>query len=414
MDKNEPKRIDELLTDDSFLQYCRGDEAEKLHWEKQMALDPALKEAAEKAKQLYELLCSELTDPAVESLTFRQLLQDKGYMNTAAPVPSIPAQRRRWIWAAASIFLLSILSGVWLYTGKKNTDPITQMQPGKPAPLQNDAAPGKNTATLILADGTSVLLDSTGNGEIANQGPTQIVKLQEGQILYKTDGSKTTDILYNTMQTPRGGQYKLILPDGTKVWLNAASSIRYPTAFTGNERRVSITGEVYFEVAKVSDPAKQGKFQPFVVEKDEMRIEVLGTYFNVNTYEDESDMKVTLLEGSVIVTSAGSEAPGVKLRPGQQASVNNTDALSITNDIDLEVVMAWKNGLFDFNRADIKAIMRQIGRWYDLEIIYEGNIPTREFSGKITRNTNLSNVLRILEQSNINFSIEGKTIMVKP
>ncbi len=418
MSNIEPKRIEDLLADDSFLQYCRGDEEGRLYWEKQMELDPALKPVVEKAKQLYGLIGAELANPVTERSAFKQLLQ--GYMqrvtdeDTSAPVRQISSGRRRWLnVAAAAVILVTIVSGVWWYSNNKKEDQITQTNREQKKAPANDAFPGKNTATLILDDGTSVLLDSMGDGAIANQGQTQIIKLQDGQILYKAAGDKTTDILYNTMRTPRGGQYQLVLPDGTRVWLNAASSIRYPTAFTGNERKVTITGEAYFEVAKAIDPAKHGGRLPFIVEKDQMRIEVLGTHFNVNTYEDERDIKVTLLEGSVRVLAKGKESQGINIQPGQQAVLSD-EALSMKSDIDLEGVMAWKNGLFDFKQADIKTIMRQIGRWYDLDVQYEGNIPSREFSGKITRNTNLSNVLRILEQSNIHFSLRDNKIIVKP
>lgn len=418
MSNIEPKRIEDLLADDSFLRYCRGDEEGRLYWDKQIELDPALKTVAEKAKQLYGLIGAELANPAAERAAFKELLQEHMQEvaddDASAPVYRISSGRRRWLnIAAAAVVLMAILSGIWWYGNSRKEKPITQKQQEQKINPVNDAFPGKNTATLILDDGTSMLLDSMGDGAIANQGQTQIIKLQDGQILYKANGDNTTNVLYNTMRTPKGGQYQLVLPDGTKVWLNAASSIRYPAAFAGNERKVTITGEAYFEVTKITDPAKPGGRLPFIVEKDQMRIEVLGTHFNANTYDDERDIKVTLLEGSVRVVPKDRESQGLTIQPGQQAVLGG-DGLSIKNDIDLEGVMAWKNGLFDFRQADVKTIMRQIGRWYDLEVHYEGNIPSREFSGKITRNTNLSNVLRILEQSNIHFKLENNKIIVKP
>jgi transmembrane sensor len=194
------------------------------------------------------------------------------------------------------------------------------------------------------------------------------------------------------------------LSDGTDVWLNAASSITFPTAFTGKERKVTVTGEVYFEVAK-------NKAKPFKVIANEAEIQVFGTHFNVNAYADEPATQTTLLEGSVKITRGSSTA---MLEPGQQATLNKSGQMSIVEDADIEMVMAWKNGFTSFKSADIQSIMRQVSRWYNVDVYYEGNIPERKFTGDISRNANLSQLLRLLEVSKIHFTIEKNRLTVIP
>jgi len=265
--------------------------------------------------------------------------------------------------------------------------------------------PGGNKAILTLADGSRITLDSTGNGAIASQGNVQVIKLDSGQLAYNAaregvDG----EIRYNTLATPRGGQFRIILPDGSKVWLNAASSLRFPTAFTGKERDVQLTGEAYFEIA-------QNPGQPFKVNVKGMMVQVLGTHFNIMAYDDEMNIQTTLLEGAVKVNK-GTQA--VQLKPGQQAQLNAKGSMSVNENVDVEGVVAWKNGYFHFNHESLEGVMRQVGRWYDAEITYEGAIPEREFGGKIGRGSNIKDVLTILELSNVHFRIEGKKIIVTP
>lgn len=413
MDLNESSSIEELLTNESFLKYCGGDPKEKAYWERQFNEVEGLRDTAEKAKRLYELVKAEMTDASTETIAFRNMIEQR---QAEYPVIALPAKRRARFWAAAAVGLIIVLSGIGIYKYNGTVSPQV-VQQEQPTNERIDAAPGRNTATLVLADGTVVSLDSTGNGEITKQGNTAIVKTEDGNILYKTEGEKPSETLYNTMSTPRGGQYRLVLPDGTKVWLNAASSIRYPASFPTNERRVTVTGEVYFEVAAIYNPAEKGTLIPFTVQKDNMQVEVKGTHFNINAYDDEADVKVTLLEGRVNVSTVGAvstEKHEATLMPGDQARFGKTGGIAVADDVDLDEVMAWKNGLFNFSNADIQMIMRQIGRWYDLDVSYEGMIPEREFSGKITRNTQLSNVLKILEQSNIHFRMEQNRIVVTP
>ncbi|HEY4061973.1 MAG TPA: FecR domain-containing protein [Puia sp.] len=276
--------------------------------------------------------------------------------------------------------------------------------------MARDIPPGTDGAILTLADGRRIVLDSVQNGELSTQGNTKIVK-QGGRLAYMPQGgahgaiSSNGEILYNTMNIPRGKQYQLILPDGTHVWLNAASSIRYPASFTGKERKVEITGEAYFEVAK-------NIARPFRVKVGEAEVEVLGTHFNIMAYEEEATVRTTLLEGAVKVTRPGASH---LLRPGQEAQLNRQDEqITVIDDAPLTEAVAWKNGLFFFNRASLATVMRQIARWYDVQIVYEGEIPQMEFGGKISRNSNVSEVLKILELSKVHFRIDGKKIVVMP
>lgn len=413
MDHNAPPSIEELLANESFLKYCGGNQHERSYWEEQFNIVPGLRDAAEKAKRLYELLRAEMTNASTETVAFSNMIEQQ---RVEAPVVALPAKRRAGYWVAAAVGSVIILSGLWIYTYNGNVSSrLVQQQ--QIVHERTDADPGRNTATLVLADGSVVSLDSTGNGEITRQGNVAIVKTDDGNILYKANGEPVSEIVYNTMSTPRGGQYRLVLPDGTKVWLNAASSITYPTSFPVDERKVSVTGEVYFEVAALRDATNKSRLVPFIVKKDDIQVQVKGTHFNINAYDDEDDAKVTLLEGRVNVSTTGAgltEKTEVALLPGKQARCGKTGAIAVADNIDPDEVMAWKNGLFNFSNADIRMIMRQIGRWYNLDVSYEGTVPQREFSGKITRNTQLSNVLKILEQSNIHFRMEQNRIVVTP
>ena len=266
---------------------------------------------------------------------------------------------------------------------------------------KQDVLPGGNKAILTLSDGTSINLDAADTGKVAEQGGTGITKTGQGQLAYAPAVIGNGDSnLFNTITTPRGGQYQLVLPDGTSVWLNAASSLKFPTVFSGKSREVVLTGEAYFEVSS-------NKSKPFLVLARGSVIEVLGTHFNIMAYEDEVST-TTLLEGSVNVKHGGSERMIV---PGQEARIAGT--IKIGN-ADGQNAIAWKNGLTVFHNSSIQTIMRQISRWYDLDIAYEGNLPERLFTGKIPRNAPLSQVLKVLELSDINLKIENKQLIVTP
>jgi ferric-dicitrate binding protein FerR (iron transport regulator) len=263
--------------------------------------------------------------------------------------------------------------------------------------------PGGNHAVLVLADGSVIKLDSTGNGVVSAQGTITITIKDSGQLIYTSNGqAPDRESGFNTLKTPRGGQYQVVLPDGTKVWLNAATSLKYPAFFAANERKVELNGEAYFEVAK--NPKS-----PFrVIVNGKPGVEVLGTHFNMMAYGDEPFMATTLLEGSVKIGST-------ILKPGQQANVEFAEQkIQVINDIDVNEIIAWKNGKTSFKDASIQTIMRGVSRWYDVDISYEGKIPDKRFKGGLPRDANLSDLLSVLEQSGIHFRVEGKKITVTP
>ena len=295
-------------------------------------------------------------------------------------------------WAVAAMLAVLLGAGLWLFL-PRNTGVTDPMVAAAAIP------PGGNHAVLQLANGQQIPLDSL-HGNIMVQG-SLTVNNDSGALNYRGAAIVAE---YHTLHVPRSGQYRLQLPDGTIVWLNAASSITFPTSFTGNKRDVAITGEAYFEVAK--NTAK-----PFQVKVNQMYITVLGTHFNINAYSDEPNTKTTLLEGAVRIT-AGSQM--TILAPGQQAQLEKNNALTVLNHVNVEDVVAWKNGYTVFDNADIESIMRQVSRWYDVEVVFEGNIPKRHFVGGISRQSNLADLLRVLEFENVNFTIEGKKIIVKP
>jgi ferric-dicitrate binding protein FerR (iron transport regulator) len=303
----------------------------------------------------------------------------------------------KWI-AAASVLLLLASAGYFIVRSPGSVQPEQAQQKQR---LLHDVLPGRQGAVLTLANGRTIILDSATNGTLVSEEGVAIIK-KEGKIVY--DAHKAPEkIAWNTMTTPPGRQYQLTLADGTSVWLNAASSITYPTAFTGRQRMVKVTGEVYFEVA-------HNKQMPFVAEKGDVKVEVLGTHFNMNTYDDESALKVTLLQGAVRVTGGGGEHT---IAPGQQAVVTGNN-ITVTNNINREEVMAWKNGRFIFSGTDIHQLMRQVSRWYDVQVQYDKEINDL-FYAEIPRNTKLSDVLKALELTGkVHFDMEGKKIIVKP
>lgn len=314
---------------------------------------------------------------------------------SSAPVVSIKNNFRRW-WAAAAIFIL-ISGGTYFLFNKTGKDqPIT----GNQKPAIDKISPGGNKAVLTLADGSIIILDSATNGTLTQQGNTKVSKLDDGQLAYNASGD-AEKVLYNTISTPRGGQYQMTLSDGSKVWLNAASSIRFPVAFINGYRKVDISGEAYFEIKK--DPSK-----PFIVNMaDKGEVEVLGTHFNINSYDDESDTKVTLLEGSVKVSN---NVDSKTIRPGQQAQV--TSSLSVLNNVNTDEIIAWKNSLFYFDRSEISVIMRQVSRWYDVDVLFEGVPAKKTFSGIVSRSNSINDILEIMKKAGVSFRIEGKKVTV--
>lgn len=274
-----------------------------------------------------------------------------------------------------------------------------------------DIQPGGNKAILTLADGTKIELDGSENGMIVNQGGIKVHKNSDGIIDYtfSSQRNNTSDKIeevhhvYNTIETPVGGKYQLNLADGTKVWLNSSSTLRFPIVFTEGNREVELKGEAYFEVSKYL-----GK--KFSVRSANQSVEVLGTHFNINAYSDEKSIKTTLLEGKIRVIELNSNDSKL-LKPGEQSMVNKSIRIE---QIDTQAEIAWKEGYFNFKNADIETVMRQLGRWYGVKTRYEGSLPEKNFTGSLSTNLTLLEVLEVLEKSNINFRLEGREVIVMP
>jgi transmembrane sensor len=326
-----------------------------------------------------------------------RIKEDQLDLQQGSASPKFPKNHFRKL-AVAALFIGVLLTTYFIYTANSFNQKGLADENVKPS---NDIAPPNQArAILRLADGSTVYLDSNVNGTLARQGGIDITRNEMGEIIYS--GSAPDVITMNTLSLPKGSKpIRLVLADGSLVWLNAASSITYPTAFVGKERKVSITGEAYFEVS-------ENKAMPFFVEHNQLLIKVLGTHFNVNTYENEAASKVTLLSGLVDV---GNGETTKQLIPGQQASVSKS-VFSVKENIDTDEVMAWKNGQFYFGGSDIKSIMKQIERYYDVEVEFRDEIPY-QFVAKISRDVNVSAFLEKLELTNlIHFKIEGKKIIV--
>ncbi len=315
-----------------------------------------------------------------------------------------PVVSLKRISVAASFFLLAFSAYFSLYN--KQSNPITVVETPSKQPLLNDFVPGEDKAVLTLADGSVVILDDASNGNIALQGAVQIQKVNDGKLQYQAGGEEL-ETVFNSVSTPKGGKFQLTLSDGTKVWLNSSSSLKFPVVFNGNERKVELHGEGYFEVAE----NKQKPFKVDVAGRGE--VEVLGTHFNVNAYADEASLNTTLLEGSVKVRVGSSSKPSM-LVPGQQARIFPNGELKTTSDINLEEVVAWKNGKFHFGEStDMETVMRQIGRWYDVDVEYSGNFSGKHLGGTISRDVNASKVFQMLELTGVaKFRIVGKKVLV--
>ncbi|WP_164972689.1 FecR family protein [Lacibacter luteus] len=389
---------------------------ERLHYLLERYLSRSLNPAEE--KEFYLLVDSGLHDDALKTMLgnewyslqtdarlseekaeqlFQSILQQRPAVQLSLWQRSVALRR---FAAAASIISFIVLS-VFFFTNNKSEKQSTAS--AVITSTNNDIPPGQSGAILKMADGSTLVLDSVQDGVLTQQGDAVAIK-QGGQLNYAQQANNANGNAYNSVETPRGRQFKLTLEDGTQVWLNASSSIRFPVAFTGTERKVEITGEVYFEVAK-------NKVKPFIVQTGTTKVEVLGTHFNINAYDDEAAVKTTLVEGSVRISKGNSN--GI-LKPGQQAQASGANTLQIRNDADIEEVLSWKNGRFAFVNADLETIMRQISKWYDVDVQYAGVVPKRTFTADLSRNTNLSELLKVLELNNIHFLVQGRKLTVMP
>ncbi|MBC8988004.1 FecR family protein [Pedobacter sp. N36a] len=368
---------------------------EHLEW-KTLLADPNMKEGLE-----------EIIDEGWYDFSEQEIhLMDQSHANQIFDrIVAIPQQKVKQIalWksiaAAASILLVAALA---LFLYKAFPSGIE----GGAVKHATHISPGGNKAFLTLGNGKRIILTDLENGTFSARNGMKITKTHDGQLVYTITGNQHSGRNeYNLIETPRGGQYQVLLPDGTHVWLNAASSLKYPSVFKGKERKVELQGEAYFEVSK-------NKKMPFKVISSHQTVEVLGTHFNVNSYSEESENRTTLLEGSVRVEP--NRSTGLIIRPGEQSrvKVNGKDKINVI-EADLEEVMAWKNNYFRFNNEKIESIMRKISRWYDVSVEYHGAISEEEFNGTISRTKNISQVLEMLEDTkSVHFKIEGRRIIV--
>ncbi len=370
-------------------------------------------ETDETLRAIWEGL-SEKTGPLTK-VSQQQILQNimaaekdntssSGSVHQSIPLNNHSGTRKlKYALAIAASFLLVLFAGNYFLSPNKQRAVTGNLSVDTYQHHPDEIVPGSNRAELVLADGSTVNLDSVQNGNIAIQGDVDVRNVN-GQILYIPVGKQQIPATasFNTLRTPKGGSYQLTLADGTKLWLNAASTLRYPVAFNEKERIVELKGEAYFEVAK--DVSR-----PFRVQVNDMTVEVKGTHFNIMAYDNEAAVKTTLIEGSVAIRGEGYNT---LLRPGQEAKLTPDNKLQVFDGVNVEQVMAWKNGYFHFDRAGLEVLMRQIERWYDVNVVYEGTIQQRSFGGKISRSSNINDVLKILELSKVTFRIENKTIIV--
>lgn len=307
-------------------------------------------------------------------------------------------------WVAAAVVAVLLGAGFYFlwFNNSSGSDQVVQSDV---QPAIDIAPPESANAHLTLANGQVVILDEAGNGSIFQEGGINIVKLADGQIAYQGNGAGMGD---NILSNPRGSKViNLTLSDGTKVWLNAASTLKYPIAFSGDERRVEVNGEAYFEVA-------HDAHKPFIVKKGTTEIKVLGTHFNVEAYDDERTLDVTLLEGSVSVESKENGNNPKVIRPGEQAQVKQDGGITMAKSVNLDEVVAWKDNMFSFKGVTLGAIMRQVARWYDVNVVFEQPIDEK-FYVEVSKNTNISTLLEMLEATKaVHFKIDGNEIIVKP
>lgn len=336
----------------------------------------------------------------------RQMEQDLEKISGGLPVGKDPIGRAyssRFIRMSVAASLLTALSfSVYIYFSNERTaNPVVSA-------FVNDVAPGKTKAILTLADNRQVLLDESTEGDVARQTGIAVTKLTDGRLRYVvSDVGAAASNQFNTISTPRGGEYQVELSDGTVVWLNSNSSVRFPVSFSSGTRRIQVSGEVYLEVARNAQ-------KPFLVESKGQVIEVLGTHFNINAYDEKQVVKTTLLEGSVKVSLKGNTASKI-LRPGEQSITGSSHMIELKK-IDTEGVIAWKNGYFLFNDDELANIMTELSQWYDVEVDYQSpGLRNQKFSGSISRSKSLRQVLRVLELTgNIKCKLEGRRITVMP
>jgi len=386
MNKMDIERISNLLEKFVAGTATPSEESELHAWYRQLNLSK---------EDNVPILLKESEKEQLKRKMLRDMLKQIGSQSPGKVIPFYKKKEFIRKIAVAAIFFIVAASILFIYNPRKQSHVVIAQNI-----LKEDIAPGHNGAILHLSNGKTIALDSTGDGVIAQQGGLKIVK-KDGKLSYI---GKSDKVVYNDIVTARGQQWELELPDGTKVWLNAASSIHYPLSFKGKERLVKITGEAYFEVVHNSA-------QPFKVQVGNVQIEDIGTTFNVNAYSDEPLTKTTLVDGSVKVSTGNNTK---LLTPGQQAITQENNSIQIKKNVNVEEVISWKNGQIRFENEDLQTIMRQISRWYNVDITYQDNIPNKIFNGGISRKSNLSELLKILEFEGVHFTQKGRNIIVNP
>lgn len=415
------RRIDELIGKFFSGELTEAERIELNEWlsdpdKKESLLGKAMREK-KIGKELHEMY--KIDEESGWDKLMQQIpaLQDEQYEPEQTPVVPIFSKKPWWKTnIAAAAILVLIAAGTWMileYRASTNRE-VASVEPEKK--IRNDIDPGGNKALLQLADGSTIVLDSSATGTLTTQGGTHVKKTGAGQVVYDAAAAANeTKVVYNTISTPRGGQYQVVLPDGSRVWLNAASSLRYPTAFKGKERRVELTGEAYFEIEKKLGADKHRL--PFIVTirsasgVESGEVEVLGTHFNVMAYDNEKTVNTTLLEGSVRMKKG---TVSDVLQPGEQARLSRNGELKKVK-VDLEEEIAWKNGIFLFKGTPIETVLHQASRWYNVEVEYRVNIENNHLVATIPRDVTLSKFLEIMElMGDMHFRIEGSKIIVLP
>jgi transmembrane sensor len=392
---------EDFLLDDSFLRYCMGsDERDIQYWEKWIADNPEKRTAFDRARKTFDVVNGQQGRLDVEVNRFRSLLQDH-IVKASASSSANNKVRNLYRWRAAAAVLLLVAGGAaWYQFGPGRHRSATEVTPL----AQTDILPGAPKASLVLGDGTEVALDAIQGNGLEEKDGTRINK-DSGKLVYHVAGNAGNEVMFNTLSTPRGGEYQLVLPDGTKVWLNAASSLRFPTKFVAKDRTVYLTGEAYFEVA-------QNAAQPFQVQLNNgMKVAVLGTAFNIMAYDDEYAVNTTLVTGKIKV--AQQNGSSVLLAPSQQAVLPKDSQEFEVSEADIDKTIAWKTGMFEFDDDDITTVMRQLARWYDVKVKFNGPVPDKHYTGSIRKQSTLSQALHILKTAGIQYTIEGKQIIVE-
>lgn len=390
-------KLDDFLLDEDFQAWFRNrDHQTSEDWNQFLREKTLHPESFREAIQVAEMIASDgfKESPETKARLWNNIMEIRG-MNEA---PVVSMWRRFRIPAIAAAVVLVLAGAAWMggFFEKKGAVQVAQK-------TLNDAQPGSDKATLTLEDGKVIELDVASAGDLTTTGNIKVVK-KGGELTYEVNDAGTgagNEMAYHRLATPRGGQFRIMLPDGSRVWLNASSSLRFPASFAANERRVEVTGEAYFEVAK-------DKQRPFRVMVSGSEVEVLGTSFNIMAYTNESALKTTLLEGAVKMSHGSQE---VLLAPGQQL-VEQEGKMTLKKNVDVEAEVAWKDGMFLFNGAALPQVMRQLERWYDVEVQYENGVPKGTLTGEFPRSMMLSEVLQILELSGVVYKIENKKLII--